>query len=268
MDFQSRHGIELQVEGKPQAPVVVMLHGWPDTLALWDDTVLGLRADFRCVRFTLPGFASALPARPTSLASMSEALADVVKHTSPDAPVILLAHDWGCVYAFEFAARFPALVSRFIAVDIGDHNQEACLQSLSMAQRLMVAVYQLWLAAAWTIGGPVGTALSRIMARASDYRGDLSAISWKMNYPYAMRWFGLAGGFDSAAKVTLTHPMLFLYGEKKPFMFHSQQFLDELARTPGSAGQGFPCGHWIMVERGPEMLAAVRTWLAAPVRDV
>ena len=32
------HGVDIQVEGNG-SETLVMLHGWPDTLALWNDTV-------------------------------------------------------------------------------------------------------------------------------------------------------------------------------------------------------------------------------------
>ena len=37
-------------------PLVLMLHGWPDTLALWDGTVAALQDHWRGARLTLPGF--------------------------------------------------------------------------------------------------------------------------------------------------------------------------------------------------------------------
>ena len=39
-------------------------------------------------------------------------------------------------------------------------------------------------------------------------------------------------------------PILFMYGSKKPFMFHSQRFVKYLEDTPGSAAIGFPSDHW------------------------
>ena len=45
---------------------VVMVHGWPDTPALWDGTVAALVPDWRCVRFHLPGFDLARGPRPMS----------------------------------------------------------------------------------------------------------------------------------------------------------------------------------------------------------
>ena len=48
-------GIPIYVEGEG-SETIVMVHGWPDTYRLWDDTVAHLKDRYRCVRFTLPGF--------------------------------------------------------------------------------------------------------------------------------------------------------------------------------------------------------------------
>ena len=48
-------GIDVRAEG--QGPrTVVMVHGWPDTYRVWDAQVAALQGQYRCVRFTLPGF--------------------------------------------------------------------------------------------------------------------------------------------------------------------------------------------------------------------
>jgi hypothetical protein len=44
-------------------------------------------------------------------------------------------------------------------------------------------------------------------------------------------------------------PMLFVFGEKKPIMFHSQKCVDTLNATPGSKACGLPGGHWFFVGR-------------------
>jgi pimeloyl-ACP methyl ester carboxylesterase len=90
---------------------------------------------------------------------------------------------------------------------------------------------------------------------------DAGRITHKMNYPYAMRWFGTAGGLQHAAPVQLPMPLLFVYGERKPFMFHSAQWLEKVAAKPGSAVQGLPCGHWVMVSKPEAFHARVRQWL-------
>jgi pimeloyl-ACP methyl ester carboxylesterase len=83
-----------------------------------------------------------------------------------------------------------------------------------------------------------------------------------MNYPYAMQWFGLLGGFRGAAQVDPSCPLLYLYGERKPFMFHSPEWLAQMARRPGCAVQAFHTGHWVMVDQPAAFNQCVDAWLA------
>src|SRR5690606_10630385 len=99
---QNIQGLEVVIEG--QGPTVVFLHGWPDTLELWDDTVAALRDAYRCVRFSLPGFDLSKPPRPQSVDGMCALVGAVVDAVSPNEPVTLVLHDWGCFFGYEYAA--------------------------------------------------------------------------------------------------------------------------------------------------------------------
>ena len=259
-------GIDVHIAGSgPQT--VLMLHGWPDTHHLWDASVMALQDHYRCVRLTLPGFAPDLGARPTALTEMVSFLDAVVEAVSPDQAITLLLHDWGCIFGYEFAARYPARVKRIVAVDVGDHNSGAFLKSLSTSAKFQVLAYQFWLAMAWQLGDwglrALGDRMTRWMARALRCPTDPAAVGWTMNYPYAMQWFGLKGGLKSAAQVRPKVPMLFCYGERKPFMFHSPKWQQAVAGRPGSAVQGFACGHWVMVSQQQAFNQRVRDWLAS-----
>ena len=82
-----------------------------------------------------------------------------------------------------------------------------------------------------------------------------------MNYPYAMQWFGTAGGFKHAAQVRLSMPMLYIYGARKPFMFHSPKWLDNLRARADCVVEELPCGHWVMISEPEAFHALVRNWL-------
>ena len=83
----SVQGVEVQIEGQG-TETLLMLHGWPDTLALWNDTVQALRTTHRCVRFSLPAFDANAPLPPKSLLEMVAFIDEVVQHVSPDQPIL------------------------------------------------------------------------------------------------------------------------------------------------------------------------------------
>ena len=249
-------GVEVLAEGAG-AKTIVMIHGWPDTHRLWDAQVAALKDRYRCVRFTLPGF-DAGPKRAYPFEDLMETLERVVEQARGGGRVILLLHDWGCFFGYQFAMRHPDLVERIVGVDIGDAGSRDHLADIGARGKLMVLAYQWWLALAWVIRSDT---MARWMARTIGGRTDPRAIHAQMGYVYAMRWLGVAGGFRGI-KVFKPHcPMLYLYGERKPFMFHSRAWAERLAAQPGCRVIGFATGHWIMVQRPGEFNDALLTWL-------
>lgn len=251
-------GVEVFIEGEgPQT--VVMIHGWPDTYRLWDAQVAWLKGRYRCVRFTLPGFDTAQPARLASLVQMVDLFKAIVDRVSPGQPVTLLLHDWGAMFGYEFAAQHPDRVARIIGVDIGDTNSGAYLKSLTPKAKLMIAAYQVWLAMAWKLGGRLGDRMTRFMVRTLRCRTDPALIGWQMNYPYYLQW---TGGYRAAARFVPQCPMLYVYGRRKPFLFHSPQWVQQLATLPGCAVREFKTGHWVMVEQPEAFNQCMGDWLA------
>jgi len=256
-------GVEVLVEGRGSRSIV-MIHGWPDTHRLWDPQVALFGERYRCVRFTLPGFDDR---RTPSLDELVETIRRVIEEVCPGERVTLLVHDWGCVFGYQFALRHPQLVARVIGVDVGDAGSRGNLAELGVKGRLLVLAYQLWLATAWRIGGALGDRMARLAARVLRCPVEPARIHAHMGYPYAMRWFGVAGGLGKARVFHPHVPMLYIYGEKKPFMFHSRAWADELAAEAGSRVLGLPTGHWVMIGRRREFNEAVLSWLAESESD-
>lgn len=257
-------GINVQVEGGG-TQTLVFIHGWPDSYRLWDATVAGLQDRFRCVRFDLPGYDLAKPAQCPSLAEVTRYIKTVVDAVSPNAPVTLVLHDWGCTFGYEFLGRHPDRVARVVAVDIGNHNHGAYLRSLSGAQKRAIFQYQSWLALAWVVGrfasAALGNRMTRWMARRVGCPAPASGLHWQKNYPYAMLWLGLKGGFKGSVRVDPQCPFLYLYGARKPYMFHSPEWLTARAALPHNKVQAFATGHWVMLEQPQAFIDCLRAWL-------
>ena len=252
--------VDVLVEGRG-AKSIVMLHGWPDTRRLWDAQVAALRDGYRCVRFTLPGFDRTAARRAYSLDEVIETLRRVVREACADQRVTLLLHDWGCLFGYQFAMRHPELVERVVGVDVGDAGSRRHLAELGLKARLMIVGYQLWLALAWRIGGALGDGMARAMARALRCPVASEAIHSRMGYPYAMRWLGVAGGLRGLKSFQPRTPMLFIYGSRKPFLFHSRAWAERIAERPASRAIALPTGHWVMLGRASEFNEALSGWL-------
>ena len=231
---------------------LVMIHGWPDSERLWDGTVAALGDRYRCERFTLPGFD-----RPG--VHGFEELLEFISRVVDGRRVTLVLHDWGCFLGYQFAMRHPQLVERVVGVDIGDTGSRAHVAELGLRGKAMVLAYQVWLALAWRWNSD---AMARAMARLLRYPGDTNSVRAHMGYLYALRWLGIAGGFKDVRVFQPSCPMLYIYGERKPIMFHSRPWAERLAGKTESRVVALPTGHWVMVTARERFHEALRNWLA------
>ncbi|MGZ5819342.1 MAG: alpha/beta fold hydrolase, partial [Burkholderiaceae bacterium] len=255
-------GIDVFIEGQGDE-TIVMIHGWPDTYRLWDEQVDFFKAKYRCVRFTLPGFDIGKPCQAFSLQQTIQIFKSIMEKVSPDQKVILMLHDWGCVFGYQFAMQHQAMVSKIIGVDIGDM---ASLEAdLSAKAKCMILAYQMWLALAWRVGGRLGDKMTRSMARALRCKSDPQYIGVGMNYPYYITWFKAHGSYDAAVPLDPPCPMLFMYGTKKPFMFHSRAWAEQLGKKKDNQVLAFDTSHWVMRDQPEKFNQAVDAWLSLPL---
>lgn len=239
---------------------LLFLHGWPDTHRLWDGTVDALRDRFRCARFTWPGFEPGSARVLPDLDDITALLLEVVDGLSPGEPVTLVLHDWGCIFGYQFALRHPQRVARIVGVDIGDTHNLA--RQLTGREKLGVLGYQLWLAAAWRVGGGAGDWMTRRVARWAGAPAPASQLGWAMNWPYYLTWFGGPRALPRHSRpFEPACPMLFLYGRRKPFRFHTRGWADAVAARPGSRVEAFDTGHWVMAQAPQRFHQVVRDWL-------
>jgi len=237
---------------------LLMIHGWPDSLVLWDALVAQLAPRRRCARFTLPCYDPADDRPAPSLAQMTAHIAAIADAVSPDAPVTLVLHDWGAFYGYQYATQHPHRVARIVGVDIVDTVSGEYRRSLPMRAKAMIVGYQSVLALAYRMPTSLGDAITRRMARWLRAPSAPDTIGARMNYPYAAM---LGGGFRGARPLRFAGPMLFVYGTRKPFLFHAPAWAERLAAAPGSVVHGLPTGHWVMTHRPEAFNRIVEDWL-------
>lgn len=107
---QASDGTRIAVyeEGNPDGPVLVLVHGWPDSHVLWDGVVAELPEDYRIVRYDARGAgASEVPAATSAytVEQLADDFAAVTAAVSPQNPVHVVAHDWGAATVWECISR-------------------------------------------------------------------------------------------------------------------------------------------------------------------
>src|SRR3954463_4606689 len=105
----SSDGVELAVyqSGAPDAPTVLLVHGYPDNHAVWDGVADLLAARFSVVTYDVRGTGASDQPRPVRAYRIPQLVADLlagVQAVSPNRPVHLVGHDWGSIQCW------PALV--------------------------------------------------------------------------------------------------------------------------------------------------------------
>ncbi|WP_369069585.1 alpha/beta fold hydrolase [Kineococcus terrestris] len=106
----------------PDAPVVLLLHGWPDSVLRFERLLPHL-ADVTVVAPALPGFpfAAPVPTGGLSATATADAVADAVREGG-FGPCVVSAGDVGCDVAEALAARHPDLVAALHLTDVSQYR--------------------------------------------------------------------------------------------------------------------------------------------------
>jgi len=130
--------LEVQVEepaDRPEAPAVLLLHGWPDSHRLWRHQVPALTTGgFRTIAPDLRGFGASDRPEEVAAYGLANILGDIVgvldRLRIERAHVV--GHDWGAALAWALAALLPDRVDRLVALSVG---HPAAFRAAGLAQR-------------------------------------------------------------------------------------------------------------------------------------
>jgi pimeloyl-ACP methyl ester carboxylesterase len=105
--------------GDRDAPLMLMLHGFPEYCGAWEEMMPRLAGDFFCVAPDQRGYGQS--AKPEGVAAytggkLAADSAAMIAHYRPGgaAAAAVFGHDWGASVAYALAMRAPQLVERLI----------------------------------------------------------------------------------------------------------------------------------------------------------
>jgi pimeloyl-ACP methyl ester carboxylesterase len=130
------NGLEMLVATAGVGPPVLLLHGFPDSHAVWRHQMTALaEAGFRAIAPDLRGYGGT--SAPPDVAAYAVALlvADVIAllDALTIGKVALVGHDWGAALAWQVAMHTPERVERLVVLSVG---HPTAFGTAGLAQRL------------------------------------------------------------------------------------------------------------------------------------
>lgn len=171
--------------------------------------VAHLKDRYRCVTTDLPGFGGEDTSKwGHSFDDIVTRLEKTIEAVGDGKPVFLVAHDWGCFYAFMLEKKRPDLVHKFVALDIG--GGFSFWPSLSL---LSIGMYQTYLMLAFLVGGPIGNAMASLFCCFNGVTtASTNVARSSVCYPYFHAWKAAITGAMDMGPYTPRCPVLFMYG--------------------------------------------------------
>jgi pimeloyl-ACP methyl ester carboxylesterase len=120
-DLALPHGITLscRAAGRPGAPLLVFLHGFPEAAFVWDELLAHFAPHYRCIAPNLRGFERSSSPVEVQAYRAKHLVADIhaLIEASGGRAAALIAHDWGGAVAWGFAALHGELIERLVIVN-------------------------------------------------------------------------------------------------------------------------------------------------------
>lgn len=259
--------IAYTIDGNLDGATVVFIHGWPDNATVWRHQVAALGDKYRCVLMTLPNFGEEAEHPggynfPTLVELLARTIEDLRRK---DERVILITHDWGAYLGYFYEQLYPNRILKMVALDIGGHVKPSTAKEV-----LFMVGYQWTLIVCWLVGGvtpTLGNWLTRKFANALGVPArQANSVRSRCNYLYYFLWRGML--LPWARKALLNYyrpqsPILFMYGGRKPVMFHSDRWLEIVDQTGGRTECIEEAGHWLMESHPERVNDAITKWLTA-----
>jgi pimeloyl-ACP methyl ester carboxylesterase len=163
--------VHLNVQVSGSGPPVLLLHGFPDSLALWRDVAPRLvAAGHTTIAPDLRGFGESDAPAGRAHYRMDRIVGDLVRLLATldlREPVHAMGHDWGAAVAWCLALARPDLVRTNVVISVG-HPREYALAGLEQRRKGAYLVF-------WQLPGIAESSLSR--------NGHAGLRHWARHHP-------------------------------------------------------------------------------------
>ena len=111
--------LSCRAAGRPGAPVLLFLHGFPEAAFVWDELLLHFAGRYRCIAPNLRGYEKSSAPADVEAYRAKHLVADIgALIDASGGPVeALVAHDWGGAVAWNLAVQRPTAMRRLVIVN-------------------------------------------------------------------------------------------------------------------------------------------------------
>jgi pimeloyl-ACP methyl ester carboxylesterase len=254
------------VEGPADGPVVLLLHGWPQTPAAWDALVPALAASgHRVVAPWQRGYtAGARPRLVTDyrldrLVEDVLGMADAVGADRFD----VVGHDWGGAVAWALAAQHPGRLRTITS--LSTPHPAAMLASLPRSAQVLRSAYIPFFQLPWVPerlllaagGAPLRTMLERSGLDGGRAAAYVEAMAEPGALTAALSWYRAAGASPAQLRAVgrIAVPTLFVWGSADPAL--GRTAAEGTAAHVDGAYRFVPlegAGHWLPERHAADVL--------------
>jgi epoxide hydrolase 4 len=112
-------GIHLRVAAAGEGPLVVMLHGFPESWYSWRHQLRALSGSYKCAAPELRGYGESDAPRGVKNYTVEVLARDVVDliHYFGRERAVMIGHDWGGAIAWVVSLMYPEVVERLIVLN-------------------------------------------------------------------------------------------------------------------------------------------------------
>jgi haloacetate dehalogenase len=275
------NGVRLHYVLAGDGPLVLLLHGWPQTWYCWRKLIPALAASHTVLAPDLRGYGlSDKPPAGYDKRTMAEDVRALARHLGHERLALLAGHDRGARVAHRYALDHPGEVERVAVLDVVPTRATFSRVDATVARgywhwlfhlqpdlpELLVGgnieAYLRWFFERWTCNRPAVEEAVPTYVRAFSAPGALRAAfdDYRATFPDDLE----ADEASFAAGQRLQMPLLALWGaaglpSRLPVLDIWREYAGDVR------GQAIPdCGHFLAEERPAEVAEQLRRFLEQP----
>ncbi|KRX05055.1 hypothetical protein PPERSA_06689 [Pseudocohnilembus persalinus] len=223
-----------EVEGNQNSSnMVIFIHGWPDNICIWDETVknLDLKNSY-ILKLSYPNYHKQQESKfGLNFKQVVEKMRNTIEKVDDgkNYKKVLVGHDWGAYVSYLYDATYPKTIDQLICLDISPYIQKSFL---AVAFTIFYQWWNIWAFVIGLIYKPFGNILTKllILTLFAKYPYDKERINCTMGYFYLYLWIDLFKNIFLRQKRALAGykpsvPFTYIFAKDKPFQFHNDRWL-------------------------------------------